>query len=175
VAPEDALRRAQPHTHAPAHAHPHDPEAPSDAGEQDERLAERLRAAGHRITVARRAVWAALSTAHPQHLTVDEVTDRAHHLGWEIDRASVYRTLALLGELGLARMSQLGPAEPARWEPAHPDEHFHLVCLQCGGIDHHVGDLVAQVREHLAAGHGFQAHTVTLSVEGVCADCSATT
>jgi len=138
-----------------------------------EGLAEHLRAAGHRITVARRAVWAALSSAHPQHLTVDEVTDRARRAGSEIDRASVYRTLSLLGELGLARMSQLGPAEPVRWEPSHPDEHFHLVCLQCGGIDHHVGDLVAQVREHLDAGHGFRAQTITLSVEGVCADCAA--
>jgi len=153
--------------------------------EHDEHaLAAALRDAGHRLTTARRAVWSALEDpgrhrAHEvhgvhsegPHLTVDEVVERAAATGAGVDRATAYRVLALLEELGLVRASQLDAGGPVRWERAHPDEHFHLRCTVCGTVDHHVGTLVAAVREHLDAGHGFRAETVELTVHGRCATC----
>jgi Fur family ferric uptake transcriptional regulator len=147
--------------------------------EQDERtLAAALRDAGHRLTVARRAVWSALRTteahaADGPHLSVDEVVDRVTAAGEGVDRATAYRVLALLEELGLVRASQLDAGGPVRWERAHPDEHFHLRCTACGSVDHHVGTLVATVREHLDAGHGFRVDGVELTVHGRCARCRA--
>lgn len=162
--------------------------------EQDERALEAaLRDAGHRLTAARRAVWSALEDAGHRgrdgsehqathhdahgaegpHLTVDEVVERAASTGAGVDRATAYRVLALLEELGLVRASQLDAGGPVRWERAHPDEHFHLRCTVCGTVDHHVGTLVATVREHLDAGHGFHAETVELTVHGRCARCRA--
>jgi Fur family transcriptional regulator, ferric uptake regulator len=106
-----------------------------------------------------------------RHLTVDELAERiAAHAG-AVDRASVYRTLGLLKELGLVRATQLSPSDPVRWERAHPDEHFHLQCSVCGGVEHHEGDLVARILEHLDVGHGFAVAAVDLTVTGVCADC----
>jgi Fur family transcriptional regulator, ferric uptake regulator len=142
---------------------------------QDEReLTSALRAGGHRLTGPRRAVWAALAplaTHEDAHLSVDEVVDRTHAIGAGIDRATAYRALALLEELGLVRASQLGSGDGVRWERAHPDEHFHLRCTGCGTVDHHVGTLVATVREHLNDGHGFRAESVELTVHGRCATC----
>ena len=83
----------------------------------------------------------------------------------------MYRSLGLFADLGLARESRLGQDNAARWERAHPDEHFHLVCTVCGRVVHHEGDLVEQVREHLAEGHRFEAETVDLVVTGRCGDC----
>jgi Fur family ferric uptake transcriptional regulator len=83
----------------------------------------------------------------------------------------VYRSLSLFSELDLARESRLGDQEASRWELAHPDEHFHLVCQRCGRVDHHVGTLVASVREHLRRGHGFVPDDIELTVTGTCADC----
>jgi len=143
----------------------------------DDELTGALRAGGHRLTAPRRAVWAALGLAEERHagasahLTVDEVVERTHAHGGGIDRATAYRVLALLEELGLVRSSQLGSGDPVRWERAHPDEHFHLRCSACGTVHHHVGTLVATVREHLEVGHGFQVDTVELTVHGRCADC----
>ncbi len=137
-------------------------------------LAAALRAGGHRLTAPRRAVWSALDPSARDgrgHLTVDEVVDRTHVLGVGVDRATAYRVLALLEELGLVRASKLGSTDAVRWERAHPDEHFHLRCTSCGAVDHHVGTLVATVREHLDDGHGFVADSVELTVHGRCSDC----
>jgi Fur family transcriptional regulator, ferric uptake regulator len=133
-------------------------------------LATVLRDHGHRVTRPRLAVWDTLRAAQ-EHLTAEEITARTHAAGHDVDVASVYRTLDLLEELGLARSSRLGDAEAGRWELAHPDEHFHLVCTVCGDVDHHVGTLVAQIRDHLDHGHGFAVEQVELTVRGRCARC----
>lgn len=136
-------------------------------------LSAALRASGHRLTAPRRAVWSALADhGDGGHLTVDEVVDRTAAARPAVDRATVYRVLALLESLGLARSSQLDARGPVHWERAHPDEHFHLRCAVCGDVEHHVGTLVATVREHLEAGHGFRADSVELTVHGRCASCS---
>lgn len=145
-------------------------------GRHDEHvLATALRDGGHRLTEPRRAVWAALhdggTTAAQTHLTVDEVTERAHMLGFRIDRASAYRALSLLASLELVRVSHLNAGDAVRWEVAHPDEHFHLRCMTCEAVEHHVGTLVARIREHLDEGHGFEVATVSLTVHGHCGRC----
>jgi Fur family transcriptional regulator, ferric uptake regulator len=129
-----------------------------------------LRARGYRVTQPRRAVWDVLRRAEG-HLTVERIVEQVQARGGGADTASVYRALALFEELGLARASRLGDSEAGRWELAHPDEHFHLVCEVCGDVDHHVGSLVAQIREHLHQGHGFEPRDVELTVTGVCARC----
>ncbi|TVR22577.1 MAG: transcriptional repressor [Nitriliruptor sp.] len=138
----------------------------------DADLEQLLRARGHRVTRPRRAVWEVLRTARG-HLTVEQVALAAEALGHDVDLASVYRSLDLLEELGLARSGRLGDSDASRWELAHPDEHFHLVCSSCGDVDHHVGSLVAQVRDHLDVGHGFAVDSVELTVTGRCARCRA--
>jgi Fur family transcriptional regulator, ferric uptake regulator len=131
-----------------------------------------LRDHGYRVTRPRRAVWAVLGDAD-EHLTVEQIVDELDQRGAEVDLASVYRTLGLLEEIGLARTSRLGDSGASHWEIAHPDEHFHLVCEECGAVDHHVGSLVAQIREHLAGDHGFEVHDVELVVSGRCRRCAA--
>lgn len=128
-----------------------------------------LRSKGHRVTNARQQVWEALSTSH-RHLTAEQVAARA---GPGVNLASVYRSLTLFTDIGLARESQLGTDGAARWELAHPDDQFHLICESCGGVEHHGGDLVDQIRGHLSGGHGFAASSVDLTVRGQCAGCAA--
>ena len=126
-----------------------------------------LRERGYRATVPRRAVWQALVEAQG-HVTVEELAELVVD---DVDQASIYRALALFEELGLARMSRLGDSDASRWEPAHPDEHFHLVCTDCGRIDHHVGSLVADISQHLDRDHGFEVQRVELVVDGRCQRC----
>lgn len=130
-----------------------------------------LRRRGYRVTRPRRAVWRALSEADG-HLTVDELATRVHAEDPKVNLASIYRSLALFQELDLVRESRLGDAEAGRWEVAHPDEHFHLVCEVCGDVDHHMGSLVQEIRDHLSSGHGFEPRDVELTVTGRCAACA---
>ena len=131
-----------------------------------------LREHGYRVTTPRRAVWAVLRDAD-EHLTVEQIVAELEDRDADVDLASVYRTLGLLEEIGLARTSRLGDSGASHWEIAHPDEHFHLVCEECGDVDHHVGSLVAEIRDHLAGDHGFEVRDVELVVSGRCRRCSA--
>lgn len=130
-------------------------------------LEDALRASGHRVTAARRTVHAVLAAAD-DHLVPDEVVQRAEG---DVNLATVYRVLALLEDLGLARSTRLGGDTGASWELAHPDDHVHLVCDRCDAVDHHVGDAVSHLRGHLLGGHGFAATEVDLVVRGTCARC----
>jgi len=130
-----------------------------------------LRDSGNRLTEPRLRVWEVLNRSD-SHLTVEQIVAEVHLADPTINTSSVYRTLALFADLDLVRESQLGPDEGARWELDHPDDHFHLVCRSCGEVDHHEGDLVDQIRDHLRSGHGFAAEGVDLVVTGLCIACA---
>lgn len=129
-----------------------------------------LKESGNRLTEPRLRVWEVLNRAQ-EHLTVENIVSEVHRADPSINTSSVYRTLGLFADLDLVRESQLGQDEGARWELAHPDDHFHLVCRVCGDVDHHEGDLVDQIRVHLDDGHGFAAEQIDLVVTGMCATC----
>jgi Fur family ferric uptake transcriptional regulator len=133
-------------------------------------LSDRLRVKGYRVTRPRQAVWRALNDAQG-HLTVEELAARVAERQPGVNLASVYRSLALFAQLDLVRESRLGDEDATRWEIAHPDEHFHLVCDVCGSVDHHAGDLVARVVDHLRSWHHFEPRSVELTVAGRCAAC----
>jgi len=127
---------------------------------------------GYRSTRPRQAVWDALQDG--AHRTAEEVARAVHEVHPEVNLASIYRALALLRDLGLVRESRLaGGDQASRWELAHPDEHFHVVCDRCGRVDHHVGSLVAAITEHLSASHRFVPERVELVVHGHCVSCEA--
>lgn len=134
-------------------------------------LAAVLRGRGHRVTRPRELVWETLHSGD-RHLTAEQIASAVHAIDPGVNVASVYRSLTLFAELDLARESRLAGEGAARWEPAHPDEHFHLVCRSCGAVEHHVGDLVERVRAHLEDGHAFSADTVDLVVTGRCHRCT---
>lgn len=132
-------------------------------------VAEHLRTEGYRLTPQRKLVWEALRSAD-RHLTAEEIHTEVAAQVPDFNVASVYRTLSLLAELGLAKEVRIDDG-PAYWELAHPDDEFHLVCVACGTVAHHRGTAVDQVRTHLASEHGFQAQAIDLVVHGICAGC----
>jgi Fur family ferric uptake transcriptional regulator len=117
-------------------------------------------------------VWSVLRSAKG-HLTAEEIATRIHEADPTINISSIYRSLTLFEDLDLVRESHLGIDDSARWEIAHPDDHFHMVCRRCGTVDHHVGELVDQVRSHLGDHHQFAVDNIDLVVTGVCSRCSA--
>jgi Fur family transcriptional regulator, ferric uptake regulator len=130
-----------------------------------------LREFGYRLTSPRWLVWSVLRSAEG-HLTAEEVASRVNQADPTVNISSVYRSLTLFEDLDLVRESHLGIDGSARWEIAHPDDHFHMVCRRCGKVDHHVGELVDQVRTHLGEHHSFQPENIDLVVTGICRDCA---
>jgi Fur family ferric uptake transcriptional regulator len=131
-----------------------------------------LRGHGYRLTSPRWLVWSVLRSAGG-HLTAEEIARGVNEADPTINISSVYRSLTLFEELDLVRESHLGIDDSARWEIAHPDDHFHMVCGKCGSVDHHVGGLVDQIRSHLGDEHAFAAENIDLVVTGVCQECTS--
>lgn len=130
-----------------------------------------LRDHGYRLTSPRWLVWSVLRSAG-DHLTAEEIASRVNEADPTVNISSVYRSLTLFEDLDLVRESHLGIDDSARWEIAHPDDHFHMVCRLCGSVNHHEGGLVDRIRSHLADHHAFTADNVDLVVTGVCGTCA---
>lgn len=90
-----------------------------------------------------------------------------------IGRATVFRTLDLLVDLGHAQRFE-GDGHVHLYAACDPERHHHhLVCRNCGGTtdidDAEVDALVASVRRR----HRFQLDHGALDFYGTCATCSA--
>jgi Fur family transcriptional regulator, ferric uptake regulator len=133
-------------------------------------VAQRLRSSGYRLTAQRQLIWDVLRRS--DHLTAEQIHDEVSRTAPDLNVASVYRTLSLLSELGLANEVQLGDGR-GHWEVAHTHETIHLHCRVCRRVDHHEGELVTRITEHLHdPQHGFIPEEVDLVVHGVCAACA---
>lgn len=131
-------------------------------------LADILRKRGGRVTVARELVWDVLNE-HGDHLTAQQISDRAVERGGDVNMSSVYRALELFTELDLVRESQTDADGSSTWEVRHPDDHIHLVCESCGTVLHHDTALVDRLRAEL--GGTFTVSTIDIRVTGTCPDC----
>lgn len=129
-------------------------------------LEERLHAGGQSLTKPRQAVFAALQGQEP--LTMHELITRCP----DVDRASVYRTVALFEQLGVVQRLQTGWKYRLELSDDFHEHHHHATCLHCSRVVPLPEDaaLEARLRE-LATAHCFslQGHQIELS--GFCENC----
>jgi Fur family ferric uptake transcriptional regulator len=131
-------------------------------------LVDRLRDAGYRVTEPRRVVLRVLENAG-QHLSPAEILQRGRAIYPDLGRATVYRTLDLLTELGILRPIYLGQggSRIARVEGGH----HHLVCLACGSAISFNECPVQDMKQALAQRFGFQVKGHMLELYGLCKNC----
>jgi len=134
-------------------------------------LTARLRAAGYRLTPARLAVLAVIETSHA-HLTPSLILDEAKVHAPQIGRATVYRTLELLTELGVLRPIYLG--DGGVYFIRAEGGHHHLVCTGCGQViefdECAAGEMIQELQERF----GFQIDSHLLEFHGRCQECTRT-
>lgn len=131
-------------------------------------IAQALRRAGYRLTQPRLAVLQVLQE-NDEGLNPEEIYRQGKMLCASLGLVTVYRTLDLLAELGLARR-------------VHSEQHCH--CYASGGADRHylicqachrvvefpcagLDDLIESVRQR--TGYAITDHLLELS--GLCPDC----
>jgi Fe2+ or Zn2+ uptake regulation protein len=123
-----------------------------------------------RVTSQRLLIDRALRE-HGGHLTAEQVHELVDPALPGVTQQTVYSTLALLSDLGVARrVSAPGPS--TRFE-ARTDDHHHMVCERCGAIE----DLDVRISVSRAVGasreSGFAPASASVTVLGLCASCSA--
>lgn len=131
-------------------------------------LIHRLRAAGYKITPPRLAVLEVIQR-EGEHFNPQEILVQAQAIHAQTGRATVYRTLELLTQLGIVRPIYVGEGSPTYIRADHA--HHHLVCSHCGQIvefDACAADLMGCELERR---FGFRITSHLLEFYGVCAQC----
>lgn len=145
------------------------PPAPDTLPDLSPQLTELLHGRGQRATPQRYVILRELRRRR-RHATAEEIGRAVRRELPGTSTPTVYATLELLVELGLARRigTGLGPAlYDGRTEP-----HQHTVCRRCGQVDDVDGDLDTSSLFRTAAGSGFRAEGAELVICGVCAHCA---
>jgi len=112
-----------------------------------------LRARGYRVTPQRQLVLAAVTKL--EHATPEEIWADVQQTASGVNISTIYRALELLEQLGLVTHTHLGHGAPS-YHLAAEHVHVHLVCSECGRIN-----------------HGFQTDVGHLTVFGRCESCRA--
>lgn len=120
----------------------------------------KLRGAGYKATPQREAVLRALVTK--RHQSLEEIRTRCPEVGM----VTVYRTLDLLGKLGIVRRLDFG--DGSRYELAE-DHHHHAICESCGDISEF--DECPFDVGGLSFRNGFEVHSHSVEVFGRCTAC----
>lgn len=139
-------------------------------------FARYLRASGRRCTAERNAVLeAVLDTAG--HFSAEQLRCALHSGGYPVSAATVYSSLELLVDCGLAarhRFSGNGPA-CSMYERITSAQaarsHHHLVCTVCGKISE-MRDPELSALVNAKRFTGFTPAYFTLDIYGVCGACA---
>jgi Fe2+ or Zn2+ uptake regulation protein len=145
-----------------------DAAAPGSAEDQRD-LIELLHSRGQRVTSQRLVILRELRR-RGRHATAEEIHRAVHHELPGTATPTVYATLDLFVELGLARRIDAGAAAlyDARVEP-----HQHAVCRRCGRVQDVDGRLNAGALINGARESGFRPESAELIISGLCKKCAA--
>ena len=107
-------------------------------------------------------------TGHP---TMGEIEARVRRVHPGMGRATIYRTIKLLVQAGLVRVSDFGDGV-RHYEPRRKKAiHFHLVCSKCGRLVEFEDPGIFNAGVEAARAVGFIPTAVELEVIGLCPQC----
>jgi Fur family transcriptional regulator, peroxide stress response regulator len=140
------------------------------AGDPLQHVARRCRELGVPLTVQRRAIYAVVAARH-DHPTADQVFADLQARMPGISKATAYRTLDKLVELGLVRRVS-HPGAVARFD-AKVHRHHHLVCERCGAVRDLESAALDKVALPRVLAEGFELRDYSVLIHGRCRDCAS--
>ena len=118
-------------------------------------------------TKQREAILAVFLSAKG-HITSEDLYQQVRSKHASIGYTTVYRTMKLLCEAGLASEQNFDGI--ARYEIAH-EHHDHLVCVRCGKIIEFECEMIEATQTQIADLHGFRVLRHRHELYGHCSDC----
>jgi Fur family ferric uptake transcriptional regulator len=122
-----------------------------------------------RRTRQRSLIWEVLARANGGHLSVAEVEMAVRTSGPPLHRATIYRTLDRLVADGLLIRTNLG-SDRSQYEIAL-HHHHHLVCGECGHVEHVPHEIVCGAIRRIEDDSGFDLAEASVSLHGRCRGC----
>jgi Fur family transcriptional regulator, ferric uptake regulator len=125
-----------------------------------------LRDHGYSITKARKEVFAVLEKSEP--LTMHELVRQLPN----IDRASVYRVVALFEKLGIVHRLHIGWKYKIELTNNYQPHHHHITCVTCGKSQpFHEDSHLENSLQTTAKSEGFILKNHLIELQGICTDC----
>ncbi len=109
----------------------------------------------------------------PNHVSIEELLSQVRAQDPKVGYATVYRTLKLLTECGVAFERKFGDGL-TRYELADESSHHdHLICVDCGKIIEFEEPQIEELQEKIAKRYGFTVKSHKHEMYGTCSDCQA--
>lgn len=121
-----------------------------------------------RNTIQRSLVLETVNKLH-NHATADEIYNEIAKEQPTISKATVYRNLNLLSQMGEIRRLEL-PGSADRYDHI-PKRHCHVKCEKCGRIFDVDMDFVSGLESGIRDKHGFDFSGYDIIFHGVCPEC----
>ncbi len=123
-----------------------------------------------KVTKERSAVLRAF-LASARHITAEELYRKMKDENSSIGLATIYRTLNLFCESGLAEQRQFGDGQ-ARYELVYNvSHHDHLICQECKRIIEFQNEEIETLQKKVAKKNHFKIFSHKLELYGLCSDC----
>ncbi|HST33113.1 MAG TPA: Fur family transcriptional regulator [Solirubrobacteraceae bacterium] len=146
---------------------------PTEKSSWAAQAADALSAAGYRRGGARRAILELLDEQSCA-LSAVEIEDALLARKREVSRASVYRVMDELEEIGLVQRVEIGQGmvryEPVRGGPGH---HHHLVCDHCGRLEPFTDDGLERAIRRLSDRLPLRVSEHEIVIHGACETCAS--
>lgn len=133
-------------------------------------IIDTLRTRRFRITPQREMIIDALFDGE-QHKTAEDIFAQVQTRTSAVNIATIYRTLDMLVEQGIASRTDLGGQ--TIYAQAQHGPHIHLVCRHCSLVVDADADVLAALDAHLQRDYGFRADLGHISLFGACEGCQA--
>ncbi len=143
---------------------------PEDYQAQAETLRAYLKQKGLKQTAQRETVLK-IFLESPKYLSVDELTRRVRSKHSKLGLSTVYRSLRIFTECGLARENHF-LYRGASFEPIYGvAAHDHLICKRCGKVQEFSNPLIQAVQEKVGKEFDFKREEHRVEIYGLCSDC----
>ena len=106
-----------------------------------------------------------------KHLSSEDLYRLVQKEDPNIGQTTVYRTLKLLSDAGLAREVRFGDGRTHYEHNYKHQHHDHMICMECGEIIEFYSEELEAIQEAMAAKHHFEVRQHLLRILGVCANC----
>ncbi|MGN0779015.1 MAG: Fur family transcriptional regulator [Aristaeellaceae bacterium] len=104
------------------------------------------------------------------HATADEIYEHVRQTCPTISRATVYRNLQQLCEMGEIRRREL-PGSPDRYDHLTTN-HYHVRCRQCGRVTDVDMPYLPQLTQSIRDAHGYVIDEHDIVFTGLCPECA---
>jgi Fur family ferric uptake transcriptional regulator len=132
------------------------------------RLRDHLAKHGLKVTKQREVILDAFLGM--EHVTAEQLYRMLGRHRPHIGLATIYRTLNLLCDSGIAQERHFG-SQTHYDNVVNKRHHDHMICTQCGTITEFENCDIERLQEQVAAKHGFTITTHKLELYGLCRHC----